>query len=698
MNKVVLIQLPSPWLMNDRDTPLLGNLYLATNLAANGIDVQIADLVGVPEDKWLIPEGDIYGISITTPQVPYARKVVSLLRNRTSHRTNIVAGGPHPSALPQWCIDTLGVDAAFVGEADHAIVEYVRHGSPTPIIKCAPVDLTTLPRMRRDFVDMRSFHIVGINNYVLWKEMKTDARYEGYLQTGRGCPFDCLGPGTPINTIEGMIPIKELAETRESIGVFTYDFVERRVKVSTAYHISMRRPHTDMVRVSFDDGSHIDCTPDHKFVAFSWGNQYRGEKEWSVEAKDLTKGTHLRAIKESLSGPVGNEYVEVAWARRKRAKKHVLVAEGVLGRKLIYPEQVHHIDGDRLNNRPVNLEVVASKKEHMLRHPEVSIRMRKNNPTKDGINGEWARKIGDSIRGIKRSDETKHRMSEAAKGRESRKRETAAVVNHCVVSVEPLEGKHDTYCLEVPDTGWFYANNVLVKNCAYCAQAVITQRKARFYPVDTVLAELDELLNYWECDFIYINDDTFNVSKKRVLQLCDVFKSRKFRWHCLARADLMDVEQANAMRDAGCLNVTFGFESGAPSVLAAMGKGETVEDGIRAADIVHEAGMGVRGQMVVGFPGETDATIQQTVDFVRRVKAERWGFHAFVPLPGSRSWTHADDFGITIAHDEDFATGFHTIGQPGEWERIVYNEEHTREWLKLLRDEAGEHNIWVKNK
>jgi len=160
---VTLVQLPSPWLLNDRDTPLLGTLYLATNLAANGIDVKVADLVGVDEDKWLIPEADVYGISLTTPQVPQARKAINMLRNRTSHPVTIVVGGPHPSALPQWCIDNLGADYAFVGEADHAIVDFVKHGSKDKVIKCAPVDLSTIPRMRRDFVDMRSFHVVGIN-------------------------------------------------------------------------------------------------------------------------------------------------------------------------------------------------------------------------------------------------------------------------------------------------------------------------------------------------------------------------------------------------------------------------------------------------------------------------------------------------------------------------------------------------------
>ena len=420
--KVVLLQLPSPWLMNDRDTPLLGPLYLATNLAANGIDVQVADLVGYPPDKWIIPEGDLYGISFTTPQVPMAREAIKLLRGRTNKPITVVGGGFHPSALPQWCLDNLGFDNVFVGEADVEIVNFVKNGSKDKIIRCLPPKLSDLPLLRRDFVDMRSFHKIGINQYVLWSKLKKGYCYEGYLQTGRGCPFDC----------------------------------------------------------------------------------------------------------------------------------------------------------------------------------------------------------------------------------------------------------------------------------AYCAHTAVTMRNVRYYPTSHVLAELDELLEKWECELIYVQDDTFNISKKRVKELCGHFKERKFLWHCLCRADLFDEEQAEIMKDSGCLNITFGFESGSERILKAMGKGETVEEGIKAAEAAHKAGLGVRGQMVVGFPGEDDSTIDETVDFMRKVNAEKWGIHAFVPLPGSRSWNHASQFGIDISHNDDFATGFHTIGKPGEWARVHGDEAKVKGWLAKLREVASSGNIDVR--
>lgn len=411
--RVVLLQLPSPWLMNDRDTPTYGPLYLASALLAQGIEAQVADLVGFPPEKWYIPEGDIYGISFTTPQVPMAKRAVEILRARTRRPVTIIGGGFHPSAMPEWCIEHIGLDYAFVGEADHAIVDFVRNGSATNVIRCRPPDLSTLPPFRRDLVDMRSFHRIGINQYVLWnqQELKNpEYVYEGYLQTGRGCP-----------------------------------------------------------------------------------------------------------------------------------------------------------------------------------------------------------------------------------GR-----------------------------------------------CRYCAHCAVTMGKVRFYPIERVAAEIDELVDRWECGLVYINDDTFNIAKTRVKKVCALLKDRKVRWHCLCRADLLDQEEADIMADSGCLNITFGFETGSPRILEAMDKGETVEDGIRAAEITKRAGMGVRGQMIVGFPGETDESIDETVAFMREVKAEKWGIHAFVPLPGSASWELCRP-----AINDDFETGYHTIGRPGEWQRVWGDQDKVRTWLERVRAVAA---------
>lgn len=288
-----------------------------------------------------------------------------------------------------------------------------------------------------------------------------------FVDPASACNFKCLSGDTPVNTIYGAIPIAELARTYTEVPVFTYDFETGYAKVATARNIR----HTGvskLVRVAFDDGSHIDCTPDHKFHAFKTGNKYVGMREWASEAKDLAPGTRLRAI---VFPRVGVDPYPLANCGRQSKTVHLMVAEWKLGRPLLKEERVHHENHDKTDWSPGNLTVCRSQVEHFDRHPEVSERMRGDNPTKNGVGQEWRDKIGLSNRGKVRSGESRERYRLAAIRREHARRERREFVNHKVVSVTPLDGRHDTYCLEVPDVGWFFANNVLVKNCTFCPTA-----------------------------------------------------------------------------------------------------------------------------------------------------------------------------------------------------------------------------------
>lgn len=105
------------------------------------------------------------------------------------------------------------------------------------------------------------------------------------IYTSLGCSFTCLAGDTPVDTIYGSIPIKELAEKYKTVPVYTMDFKTNMVKIADAINISKTGVSKKLVRVKFDDGTHIDCTPDHKFMC-----------EWVSEASRLTPGTIVRAI------------------------------------------------------------------------------------------------------------------------------------------------------------------------------------------------------------------------------------------------------------------------------------------------------------------------------------------------------------------------------------------------------------------
>lgn len=291
------------------------------------------------------------------------------------------------------------------------------------------------------------------------------------IEVSPRCNYRCLHGDTLIDTIYGQIPIRELAENYETIPVFTY----KNGEIFVADAINIRKTGTDreLVRVHFDDGTFIDCTPDHKFLQFRSLGAIAGTEEWATEAHDLRPGSRVRAYRENAAG---HGYIDLCWGRQFKKKRSRLVMEYLLGRKLDRKEQIHHKNHDIQDDHPGNLEYMASAKEHASHHPEIAERMRLVNPAKN-MTPEWKQKITQSLTGKTRTLEQrmKYRASKLGEknpnyidGRDSG-RSRIVEVNHKVTRVESLAKRDDVYCMGVPASGWFFANKVLVKNCGFCA-------------------------------------------------------------------------------------------------------------------------------------------------------------------------------------------------------------------------------------
>lgn len=458
--------------------------------------------------------------------------------------------------------------------------------------------------------------------------------------SSRGCVYKCLAGNTPVNTVFGLVPIQEMVDLQ--VPVFSYDQAEKRAKVCTGL-VRKTGEHVPLVRVRFDDGSHLDVTADHRFLQFKWGNQHVGEKEWEVEAKDLKKGAHVRALKTYPCGKK-RDHEFAAWSRRGRELVHRMVAEWKFGRRLAENEIVHHDDHDGLNNLPGNMIIVQSQAEHYGNHPEIAERMRKNNPTKNGVSQEWRDNLSKGNKGKVRSEEAKERYRAAAKKREAAKsfeersaqakrgietrkrRKNGEIINHRVVSVDPLPGLHDTYCMEVPETGWFYANNVLVHNCCFCVfPAVMTgndpdgtkTRKVRFYSP----AYMEDYLSRQVAEFgfksIYMDDDTFNLSDRHTIGMCEVMKRIGLPWSAMCRADTIKPETWGLMKESGCFGVKVGVESGNQQVLDTIVNKRLDLDDVRSTvTLLKKLGMSVHGTFTFGLPGETREQMQDTKRFI----------------------------------------------------------------------------------
>lgn len=302
---------------------------------------------------------------------------------------------------------------------------------------------------------------------------------ESYGFLTRGCPRACLHGDTIIRTTNGSFPIRELIG-KENIKVLSRK-EDGRIGFVPAINICKTGENRKLIRVSFDDGTHIDCTPDHKFKRFLNGNQYEPVREFDTRADELKPCDSVVAVKVYKTR---DGYEEISWGRRKRIRYHRLVVESDIGRILKHDEYVHHKNGNPLDNRICNLEITDPTK-HIKLHPEISERMKINNPVHkmdETAKERWKKNISNSGKGVKRTMEQRIKYRNSKLGAKNpnyidgKHTGQPSRINHKVVSIVELDGLHDTYCMEIPDIHWFFANDVFVHNCDFC---IVSEKEGR---------------------------------------------------------------------------------------------------------------------------------------------------------------------------------------------------------------------------
>src|SRR2546428_5006628 len=139
---------------------------------------------------------------------------------------------------------------------------------------------------------------------------------------------------------------------------------------------------------------------------------------------------------------------------------------------------------------------------------------------------------------------------------------------------------------------------------------------------ENVAREVKQTLEYFPpMKEIFFDDDTFNIRKDRVLDLCAKFKPMKFQWSSTARVH-SDYDTVKAMADGGARLFIVGFESGDAQILKNIKKGATVEMARNFMKHCKKVGIRVHGDFIIGLPGETKETIQKTIDFAKELDCE----------------------------------------------------------------------------
>jgi radical SAM superfamily enzyme YgiQ (UPF0313 family) len=175
------------------------------------------------------------------------------------------------------------------------------------------------------------------------------------------------------------------------------------------------------------------------------------------------------------------------------------------------------------------------------------------------------------------------------------------------------------------------------QKCTFCPTQIWFDRKVRARPVDLVLEEIDQLVLQYGMKEIVFRDDTFTYDRERVMTICEglIQRGHDLTWRCFGTVDTVDAELLKTMASAGCIQVCYGFESGDDKILAKTGKGTTIAQGRDAVRWTRDAGMEISGTFIVGLEGDTEETVERSIQYAIENDLDYIQVNGAVPMPST---------------------------------------------------------------
>jgi radical SAM superfamily enzyme YgiQ (UPF0313 family) len=181
-------------------------------------------------------------------------------------------------------------------------------------------------------------------------------------------------------------------------------------------------------------------------------------------------------------------------------------------------------------------------------------------------------------------------------------------------------------------------------NCTFCSK--ITRQKIQCFESLRVVEEIKEVQELG-FDKIVFGDDNIAANIPHLYSMLKAVARLDITFRLNMDSRHVTLEMLRRAKEAGCTEISMGIESGSQKILNLMNKQTTVERNKRAIAKIKEAGITAKAYFMVNFPGETETTIRETIDFIREVQPDKTFLSAFAPLPGSYIFDHPKEYGIT---------------------------------------------------
>lgn len=192
-------------------------------------------------------------------------------------------------------------------------------------------------------------------------------------------------------------------------------------------------------------------------------------------------------------------------------------------------------------------------------------------------------------------------------------------------------------------------------HCNFCGVKNMWGNKVRYRSSTDVLGEIKHLSEQYKVSFLYFFDDTFTTNRKRVIELCWGIREidPDIKWACFSRVNLLDEDLLYIMKECGCVELQLGVESGNDKILEKIKKGITKEEAVKAFALTKKVGINTKGFFMIGNEGETEKSVNDTINFALKLDPTYGFFSVLIPFPGLPAYDNLHKKGYINSYNWD---------------------------------------------
>jgi magnesium-protoporphyrin IX monomethyl ester (oxidative) cyclase len=230
-------------------------------------------------------------------------------------------------------------------------------------------------------------------------------------------------------------------------------------------------------------------------------------------------------------------------------------------------------------------------------------------------------------------------------------------------------------------------------HCNFCSVHKVMGARYRARSARHVLQEIELLVTRYNVNEISFEDDNLTYDKRRFIEICRGIKERgiKIRWHTPngVHVGSLDNEMIEWASQAGCDSLNLAIESGDEHMRnKIIKKGLSTQKIYEVVRSCRKAGIKVNAYFVIGMPGETDQSIDNTRKLIKDLRFDNLSIFAATPIPGTRLYEEclANGYIKPGSFDSDFVTEQATIFTQPVIETPQFDRYKVRRWSHRLAD------------